>query len=281
MRETLDLGAYKRLLGAEGGNDDDPRDPGGRTSRGVLQREWTPYVRRHPDDHLPSDVWKAPDGIPGIKDIYINGEYWAGQKCDALQYGVDDSTFDYGVNSGVGRSGRVLRHLCGLSTSTYKIDDATIAAANKRDPKALIKAINDERMAFLRGLRTYGTFGGGWSRRVRELVAFDNHVVDLIAARRMDKPLPVPPPVTVNTTTPGKATPPKPSTGKIATGGAAAIGIGGTAIHWIGAHPGVTAALVVVGIFVVGLAMRYVQQKYFTEAYLPVPGTPVVPEVVS
>src|SRR5215468_5279465 len=46
------------LLEHEGGNDDDPRDPGGRTSRGILQSEWDVWRLSHPG--LPSDVFQAP-----------------------------------------------------------------------------------------------------------------------------------------------------------------------------------------------------------------------------
>mgnify|MGYP003337036225 FL=1 len=50
-----------------------PRDPGGRTSRGITQTEWTAYVARHRAQQLPSDVWKAPDAA--IDDIYRT-RYW-------------------------------------------------------------------------------------------------------------------------------------------------------------------------------------------------------------
>ena len=35
------------LLAHEGGNDDDINDPGGRTSRGILQTEYDAYRKRH------------------------------------------------------------------------------------------------------------------------------------------------------------------------------------------------------------------------------------------
>ena len=42
------------------------------------------------------------------KAIY-RAKYWDAQRCDELPAGVDDAVFDYGVNSGIGRSGKVLR----------------------------------------------------------------------------------------------------------------------------------------------------------------------------
>src|SRR5258708_11859375 len=46
------------VLQDEGGNDDNPLDPGGRTSRGITQRDWNAWLQTHPG--LPSDVFHAP-----------------------------------------------------------------------------------------------------------------------------------------------------------------------------------------------------------------------------
>jgi Glycosyl hydrolase 108 len=84
--------ALARLLVHEGGNDDDPRDPGGRTSRGILQREWDVWRRGHPG--LPADVWRAPQNQ--VEAIYRQN-YWNALRCDDLPAGVDYAVFDYGV----------------------------------------------------------------------------------------------------------------------------------------------------------------------------------------
>ena len=61
----------KLVLVSEGGNDDDPDDAGGRTSRGITQREYDAYRKTH--SGLPSDVWKAPQSAMGaIYEI----SYW-------------------------------------------------------------------------------------------------------------------------------------------------------------------------------------------------------------
>ena len=59
------------ILASEGGNVDDPDDPGGRTSRGVTQREYDAYRHAHPG--LPEDVWFAPQSA--VADIY-DMSYW-------------------------------------------------------------------------------------------------------------------------------------------------------------------------------------------------------------
>ena len=164
--------ALRRLLVHEGGNDDDPRDPGGRTSRGIIQREWTDYVRRHPEKGLPADVWKAPDSA--ITDIYRT-KYWDKMRCDELPAGVDDTIYDYSVNSGVGRAGKVLRRIVGLPDNTSAVTDEVLSTVARRDARAIIVAINDERLRFLKSLKTWPVFGEGWGRRVAEVKAFVGH----------------------------------------------------------------------------------------------------------
>src|SRR5262245_1660488 len=157
--------ALARLLVHEGGNDDDPRDPGGRTSRGILQREWDAWRRTRPG--LPADVWRAPQNQ--VEAIYRQ-KYWDALRCDDLPAGVDYAVFDYGVNSGIGRAGKVLQGLVNVVVDG-EIGPDTIAAAARANPVTLIERICNERLAFLQGLRTWPTFGKGWSRRVREVRA--------------------------------------------------------------------------------------------------------------
>jgi len=136
----------KLVLVHEGGNDDDPRDPGGRTSRGIIQSEWTEWRKSHPG--LPADVWQAPQDQ--VEAIYRQ-KYWNALSCDQLPAGVDYCVFDYGVNSGISRAAKVLK------------------ACEPAEPRDLINKICDERLAFLKQLRTWPTFGRGWSTRVSEV----------------------------------------------------------------------------------------------------------------
>jgi lysozyme family protein len=92
--------------------------------------------------------------------------YWNAMRCDELPAGIDYAVFDYGVNSGIGRSGKVLRRCLNLADNTTVVSDAVIAAAVKADAKALVTAICDERLRFLQSLKTWDVFGKGWGRRV-------------------------------------------------------------------------------------------------------------------
>ena len=100
--------------------------------------------------------------VDEAKAIYRTA-YWDAQRCDELPAGVDYTVFDYGVNSGIGRSGKVLRRVVGRRRdSTHVVTDEVLRAVAKRDPKAIVMAINDERLAFLKRLKTWPVFGKGW-----------------------------------------------------------------------------------------------------------------------
>lgn len=144
----------------EGGNDDDPRDPGGRTSRGIIQREWDVWRQSHPG--LPSDVWRAPQDQ--VLAIY-KANYWDKLDCDNLPAGVDYAVFDYGVNSGIGRAAKAFQELVGM-TAGGAIGPQTLMAVGQANPVNLVGRLCDERLAFLKGLRTWPTFGRGWTNRV-------------------------------------------------------------------------------------------------------------------
>jgi lysozyme family protein len=155
--------ALDGVLAHEGGNDDDPRDPGGRTSRGILQSEWNAWRKTHAS--LPADVWKAPQDQ--VKAIYRQ-KYWDALSCDDLPAGVDYAVFDYGVNSGIARAAKILQRRLGIDADG-KIGPQTIAAAKADDAKALINQICDERLSFLQSLSTWPTFGRGWATRVADV----------------------------------------------------------------------------------------------------------------
>lgn len=149
-------------LDYEGGNDDDPHDPGGRTSRGILQREWNVYVKEHPGQNLPADVWKAPQSA--ILEIY-----WTKYAVPIMFWlwpaGCDLTVFDSGVLSGLGRSKP-------WAAKTLKSDLNVWASlaqlCTKLDTDGRVsfcKRYAALRQAFFESLSTFRFFGKGWSRR--------------------------------------------------------------------------------------------------------------------
>ena len=137
----------------------------------------------------------------------------------------------------------MLRRLLGLPDNTTAVTDEVLCAVAKRDLRTLIAAVNDERLAFLKGLKTWPVFGAGWARRVAEVRAAALGMADV---RAKEKP---------PNTKLQKAT-----TGSIATAGAAA----GQQAHSAGASPAIIATIVVVTIaFAIGgwFAWRWHQRR--------------------
>ncbi len=157
--------ALRRLLAHEGGYSNHPSDPGGPTNFGITLADYRRYIK---PDATAADLRTM--SVDQAKAIYRK-RYWDAQRCDELPAGVDYSIFDYGVNSGVGRSGKVLRRVVGLPADTSAVTDQVLAYARVRDPKVLVAAICDERLAFLQSLKTWPVFGRGWGTRVAEVRA--------------------------------------------------------------------------------------------------------------
>jgi len=149
-----------RLLRDEGGYTEHPADPGGPTNFGITLSDARRYWK---GNATAADMRAMPQSI--ARRIYRE-HYWNALRCDELPPGVDYAVFDYGVNSGVGRAGKVLRRLLKLSDRGSAVSDEVIAAANASAPNDLVVALCAERLAFLKSLKTFSVFGRGWTARV-------------------------------------------------------------------------------------------------------------------
>ena len=101
------------------------------------------------------------------QEIYRT-RYWDALRCDELPAGLDYAVFDYGVNSGVSRSAKALQRVAGVADDGI-VGPVTLGAAQARDCRSTVAALCDERLRFLRALRTWRVFGKGWGRRVAEV----------------------------------------------------------------------------------------------------------------
>ena len=186
----------KLVLQDEGGDDSDPRDPGGRTSRGITQSDWNDWLRTHPS--LPSDVFQAPQDQ--IVAIY-HENYWNKLSCYNLPAGVDYVVFDYGVLSGIGRSAKVLQGFVGAAVDG-EIGPETIGATANADLPTLINQISDERIALMKQSPVWSVFGRGWTARVERVRAASLAMASAAAQPRPAAPKPAPVPVPVPAPTP-------------------------------------------------------------------------------
>ena len=154
--------ALKYVLVHEGKYVDHPKDPGGATNKGVTLA----VFRRYFGESM------SKDDLRGITDdqlhhIYKDG-YWDTCRCDELPAGIDYVVFDQAVNSGPGRSARWLQKAVN-ATADGHIGPKTVAASAARDAHRLVDAMCDERLAFLKSLATWDTFGRGWASRVAKV----------------------------------------------------------------------------------------------------------------
>lgn len=155
--------SLKPLLVHEGGNDDDPYDPGGRTSRGITQSEYDQW--RFERGLAKRDVWTADDSE--VRQIYYT-DYWQRMKCDYLPAGLDYAVFDFGVNSGTGRSATALQGIV-RTKKDGEIGPQTIAAVREQDGASIIIELCDGRLSWLQGLKNWPRYGKGWGTRVKDV----------------------------------------------------------------------------------------------------------------
>ena len=150
--------ALDHVLREEGGYSNHPSDPGGATRYGITQR----IARAH---GYKGDMKSLPLSI--AKDIYKES-YWDACHCDELPPGIRLAVFDAAVNSGPGQSILWLQR-CLLVTANGTVNKATLVAASKVDVQELLECLLSKRLAFLRQLRTWPTFGKGWTARIERI----------------------------------------------------------------------------------------------------------------
>lgn len=151
--------ALVAVLEHEGGYANHPKDPGGATNKGITIATFRKWVKR---DGTVADLKKLTTEQAG--KVY-RGVYWNAIRGDELPAGLDYAVFDFAVNSGPTRAVRYLQGILGVKADG-QIGPATLKAIKKKTAAELIQRLCDDRLAFLRRLNTWPTFGKGWSRRV-------------------------------------------------------------------------------------------------------------------
>ena len=156
MKDNFDE-CLKMLLHHEGGYVNHPKDPGGETNLGVTKR-----------------VYEKWGGTKDMKDLTVEDvapiykkEYWDRCKCDDLESGVDWAVFDWAVNSGTGRAAKAIQKICGAAQDGA-IGPKTLALILKQDTQYVVEEFGKIRQDFYESLKTFDTFGKGWTRRNKE-----------------------------------------------------------------------------------------------------------------
>lgn len=196
--------ALALVLKSEGGWSDNPADPGGATMKGVTLANFRRYVKA---DAGKDDLRRISDDQ--VATVYRRF-YWDAVAGAELPDGVDYAVFDFAVNSGPGRAAKYLQANVGVSQDG-RIGPATLAATRARPAGVVIDQLCDARLAFLKRLPTWTTFGRGWSDRVRS-----------VRAQALLMSVPATVPVSVQPATPAPAPRPVPQPPAVETPAAGA-----------------------------------------------------------
>jgi len=155
-----------KLLVHEGNFVNHPEDPGGMTNLGVTIKVWEEWVGH------PVSEKEMRNLTPLMVGPLYKRKYWDACHADELISGLDYCVFDVAVNSGVGRAVKLLQSCVGATPDGGygSITNALVKKA-EQEPAKLIEAYCAKRLEFLQSLRTFETFGKGWTRRVEEVKA--------------------------------------------------------------------------------------------------------------
>lgn len=158
MHDNFD-NVMRVVFSSEGGYVNHPMDPGGATNMGITHKTlaaWrdTPVTRQDVRDLTKREA----------SDIY-RSKYWNAVRGDDLPYGIDLMVMDRAVHSGPRNSVKALQNSLGV-TVDGALGPISIGAASKCDPRKVVALLYQNRLAFLKRLRHWKTFGKGWKRRM-------------------------------------------------------------------------------------------------------------------
>lgn len=220
------------VLVYEGGLSMNRKDPGnwtgGKVGKGALKgTKYGIAAHSHPNLDIQSLT------LDQAKEIYRR-EYWVPAGCSTLVHGLDLAVLDASVMSGVSRGKKWL----------------AAAMAGPEVGVALIQKYCAQRMSFVRSLKTFVTFGKGWTRRIADVEAravkmyaseYGKPVKDVIEKAKAE----------AENDAKGNAS--------VATGTAGGGAAGGAiSLEWASAHPWLIAAgaVLLMGIVLLALSRR-------------------------
>ena len=160
MKENFDK-CLEMLLSHEGGFVNHPEDPGGITNLGVTKKVYDEWIGRESTEQEMRDL--TPDDVAPI----YKKNYWDRIKGDSLPSGIDWCLMDWTVNSGKSRPSKAVQRAVG-ATQDGSIGSQTIGLIMEKDPEFIINYVYGVRQDFYKGLKTFETFGRGWTRRNKE-----------------------------------------------------------------------------------------------------------------
>ena len=161
------LQALAYVFGEEGGLADNPNDRGGRTNLGISTPVWEEWRDKLGKSGQPVDACTRND----VETIYHRG-FWMATHCDGLPWPVSLCVFDAAVQHGPREAVKQLQRVLDVKDDGVA-GPATLAAAEKRPPAPLARALLYARLAYYRGImvrdKTQREFAPSWIGRVINL----------------------------------------------------------------------------------------------------------------
>lgn len=154
--------ALQYVLKHEGGFVNHPQDPGGITNLGVTKAVWEEWVGHPVSQKIMENLTPA-----DVSTMYRR-KYWDKIQGNDLPIGVDYCVFDAAVNSGPGRAVKWLQACVNVNVDG-SLGPKTLAAVRAFNQSDLISDYSKRRLSFLQDLKTFETFGKGWTKRVTEV----------------------------------------------------------------------------------------------------------------
>ncbi|HEX4261484.1 MAG TPA: glycosyl hydrolase 108 family protein [Acetobacteraceae bacterium] len=145
--------------GEEGGEADNPSDPGGFTWRGVTLTTFRGW-RDDPNATATDLLAISEDELVAL----YGALYWNTVQGDALPGALALEVADFGVNAGPRQSAIILQRAVGV-TQDGSIGPQTLGAVAAANLTTLVGRFSALRLGFYQSLSTFATFGAGWTGR--------------------------------------------------------------------------------------------------------------------
>lgn len=153
--------SVERVLKSEGGYVNHPADPGGETNWGIIKTTARTHGYQGQMRHLTREQ---------AIEIYYQA-FWLRYHCNKLPHAVAYQYFDACVNHGAENATKILQRALGVIADGV-IGVKTLAAIAATEEMPLLLKFNQERLRFYTSLKTFGTFGKGWTNRVAMNLAY-------------------------------------------------------------------------------------------------------------
>lgn len=166
--------AFERVIGHEGGFQNDPKDRGNWTTGVVGQgvNKGTKFgisAMSYPNEDIKNLT------LQRAKELYKR-DFWDKNSLESLHASVQYQMFDAAVNHGRGNAARMLQRALKVADDGI-IGNLTLQAYKKMTENDILLRFLAERLEFMTKISTFSTYGRGWSVRIAgnlRLAAEDN-----------------------------------------------------------------------------------------------------------